>query len=103
MGSVNQESLENIGEPLLNVLEVNVLTKNGNVSANVMLDAGSQGTFVREQFSKRLSKKGRSVSAQLMKFGGSVEGFQSKVFEIQLEGSEPQVLYKVRSFQTSIT
>ena len=84
VGNVSHLSLKCSDEPLLCVLQVEVITKEGNQMANVMLDSGSQGTFVREDFVDRLKIKGKCVAASITKIGGTEENFQSKICDLKL-------------------
>ncbi|XP_033115572.1 uncharacterized protein LOC117115756 [Anneissia japonica] len=75
---VNKLSIPSCDEPLLCVLEVEVKGKYRTLMANVMLDLGSQGTFVRSEFAQQLGVKGKSVAASITKVGGAEESFKSR-------------------------
>ncbi|XP_033111230.1 uncharacterized protein LOC117112268 [Anneissia japonica] len=96
---VNNVHVRNFDEPLLCVLEVEVIGKEESQTANVMLDLGSQGTFVRTEFANKLGVKGKSVSASITKFGGVEESFQSRICELKLRGTETKAIHNIRALE----
>ncbi|KAJ8039644.1 hypothetical protein HOLleu_13706 [Holothuria leucospilota] len=93
----NQSILKGFKDPLLSVLDVEVMSKYGNVLAKVMLDSRSQGTFIREDFVKEIDIKGRQVSACITKVGGTTENFESQIYDISLRGIQSGMLHEIKA------
>ncbi|XP_071948817.1 uncharacterized protein [Antedon mediterranea] len=88
-------------EPLLQVLEVEVINGNTSKKANVMLDNGSQGTFIREGFVNSLGIQGKNVTAALTTVGGKEEKYDTKIYDIQLVGENPKKIHEIKAIGMS--
>ncbi|XP_033110688.1 uncharacterized protein LOC117111808 [Anneissia japonica] len=78
-------NLECLQEPMLRLVDVEVIIDGKAHWANVLLDNGSQGTFVRKGFAKGL--KGKNVTATITTVGGAESVVNSKVLILKLRSN----------------
>ncbi|XP_014674676.1 PREDICTED: uncharacterized protein LOC106814832 [Priapulus caudatus] len=88
VGQIGNLNMSKNKDPMLSILDVEVLTKGRKEVSSVLLDKGSQGTLISKDFARKLNLKGKAVAAIITKVGGIEEEFQSTLYELTLRGED---------------